>query len=274
MAVCHQEAAADLQGGKMFDSHIHPDDWGIRPILFSIGRVEIASYSFFVLLGLVIGIITYIVLSKRNKTYNRNAFIVLIAAITFGTLGAKLPIWIANYKLIIANSADIQLIMSGRTIIGGLIGGTIGVILTKKVLKIKVRMGNQIAPAAAIGIAIGRIGCFFRGCCYGIPTYSTWGVDFGDGILRNPTQLYEAVFDVGMFIYLLIISKKVDEPGKLFRVFLNCYFSFRFLIEFIRVNDIVYWGMTSFQWVCILSLLYINRTYLVNLVKRGANIYG
>ncbi|MGE5473361.1 MAG: prolipoprotein diacylglyceryl transferase [Ignavibacteriales bacterium] len=249
----------------MVDSHIYPANWGVRPVLFNLGGLPVPSYSFFVLLGLAAGIAFYFIDARKNKAANENTFFIFIAALTFGALGAKLPIWIANYQLIMANPTNLSLLLSGRTIIGGLIGGTIGVILTKKVLKIKDKRGNQFAPAGAIGIAIGRIGCFLRGCCYGIPKYASWGVDFGDGVLRHPTQLYEAVFDFCLFIYLLIIRKNVTEPGKLFRIFLNWYFAFRFFIEFIRVEKIAFLGLTGFQLVSIMVLLYINRKLIAEL---------
>jgi len=255
----------------MIDSHIYPMNWGVRPILFNIGTFQVSSYSFFVILGLIVGITVYFLDARKNKVANENTFFIFIAGLTFGAIGAKLPIWIANYKLIITNPTDLSLLLSGRTIIGGLIGGTIGVVLTKKVLKIKDKRGNQFAPAAAIGIAIGRIGCFLRGCCYGIPTYSSWGVNFGDGILRHPTQLYEAFFDFCLLIYLIVIRKKVAEPGKLFKIFLNWYFAFRFFIEFIRVERVVFWGLTGFQLVSLMVLVYINRNLIVGLFKRRAN---
>jgi len=261
----------------MIDSHAYPSNWGVRPVLFNVAGFGVPSYSAFVLLGLIVGIAVFYIDSRKNKVANENTFFIFVAALFFGAIGAKLPIWIANYKLIISSLPDITPMLSGRTIVGGLIGGTLGVILTKRVLKIKDKRGNQFAPAAAIGISIGRIGCFLRGCCYGIPTYSTWGVNFGDGILRHPTQLYEAVFDLGLFIYLVYLRKKVTEPGKLFRIFLNWYFIFRFFIEFIRIEKVIFWGLTGFQLVSVMVLVYINRKLLFNgmvdILKRKKKYY-
>ncbi|MGE5329176.1 MAG: prolipoprotein diacylglyceryl transferase [Deltaproteobacteria bacterium] len=248
----------------MIDSHFYPSGWGVKPILFNIAGFEIPSYSAFVLLGLIVGVLVFYIDAKRQKVNNENTFFIVAAAFTFGALGAKLPIWIANYKLILVEPTNLSALLSGRTIVGGLIGGTLGVILTKRVLKIKDKRGNQFAPAAAIGIAIGRVGCFLRGCCYGIPTYASWGVNFGDGIPRHPTQLYEAVFDLGLFIYLIYLREKITEPGKLFRIFLNWYFVFRFFIEFIRIEKVVFFGLTGFQLVSLMVLVYLNRRLIFN----------
>lgn len=252
----------------MLDDHYYPADWGLLPQLSQIYGFAIPSYSFFVLLGLVIGIFIYFYNSDKDKAFNENAMIIFASALIFGIIGAKIPIWIANYKLIFSNPHDLSLILSGRTIMGGLIGGTLGVLLVKKILKIKIRIGNQIAPAVAIGVAIGRFGCLLRGCCYGIATRLPWGVDFGDGILRHPTQAYEIIFNLIMFIYLSNKQKSEQEPGRLFAVYLNSYFIFRFFLEFIRVEANYIYGLSTYQWVCVIGVIYINRKLLkIKLLK-------
>lgn len=244
-------------------------DWGVRPILFKIGKIVVPSYSFFVALAIFTGLSVYIIEAGKKKKVNKNSFYIVFAALAFGTLGAKIPIWIAHYKDIINSFPNISPMLSGRTIVGGLIGGTIGVTITKKKLKIKDRIGNEIAPAAALGMAIGRIGCFLNGCCYGVATNCKLGVDFGDGILRHPTQLYEAAFDLLMFVYIMKIKNKVTEPGKLFRIFVSAYFVYRFLIEFIRVEPKVFLGLTGFQIGALIGLIYINRNIFAGDTNNG-----
>jgi len=242
----------------MIDEHIIPANWGVKPVLFSIGNINIPSYSFFVALAVVVGGLVYYYEAKRNKSTGENTFYILMAAFVGGVLGAKIPIWIMNYKYIIASFPDIGPLLSGRTIVGGLIGGTIGVWILKWKLNIKERKGNLFAPAAAIGIAIGRIGCFLRGCCYGTATSLPWGVNFGDGIMRHPTQLYESVFAFGMFLYIQRVKKNA-KPGKLFDMFMISYFTFRFFEEFIREESRPILGFTIFQIICAGVLL----TYLI-----------
>lgn len=246
-----------------------PDkNWGVKPVLFEAGRLEIPSYGTFVMLGIIAGIFIYSREAKKDNIFTTNAFYIFVSAIIGGAIGAKIPFWIVNYKEIISRLPDITLLLSGRTILGGLIGGTTGVILTKKILKIKIRMGNQIAPAVAIGVAIGRIGCFLGGCCYGKPTGFPWGVDFGDGMLRHPTQIYELIFNVIMFIYLLSIKPGIKEQGKLFTIYLNSYFIFRFFNEFLRAEKTVFLGFTGFQLASFFALLYINRDFVSGYLKK------
>ena len=150
-----------------------------------------------------------------------------------------------------------QVLLYGKSIVGGIIGGFLGVIITKKLLKITGKRGNLFAPAIALGVAIGRIGCFLRGCCYGKATSMPWGVDFGDHILRHPTQIYESLFMFLLFCYLMWKRTKNPKPGQLFKILGISYFTFRFLIEFLRVEPIAVLGMTWFQLISIICLVYL-----------------
>src|SRR4029450_6126480 len=78
--------------------------------------------------------------------------------------------------------------------------------LTKLVLHIHVKTGDTFALPLALALAVGRFGCFFNGCCFGQPSNLPWAVDFGDGIRRHPTQLYEVLFHLtmaGVLIFLM-----------------------------------------------------------------------
>ncbi|MBU0467768.1 MAG: prolipoprotein diacylglyceryl transferase [Candidatus Omnitrophica bacterium] len=247
----------------MIDAHIHHEGWGVQPVLFDVNGLEVGSYPFFVLLGLIFGILVYFLEARKKKTLSENTFFIFIAAIVGGAVGAKLPIWIMNFKHIIASLPDIRPLLTGRTIVGGMIGGTLSVLWIKKKLGINEKKGNLFAPAIALGVSIGRIGCFLRGCCYGAASNLPWAVDLGDGVLRHPTQIYEAIFMFGVFVYFMMIKNKVTVPGIMFKYFLNYYFVFRFFIEFIRVSNTVYFGLTSFQLASIAVLIYVNRAVFV-----------
>ncbi|RKD90445.1 prolipoprotein diacylglyceryl transferase [Mangrovibacterium diazotrophicum] len=253
----------------MIDNHTFPANWGIFPVIFRIGKLEVSSYSFFVLLGLIVGLSVYFLLARRYKQASENSFYVVVAGVVGGILGAKLPYWIFNYQVIVENYPNIGPILSGRTITGGLIGGTLSVIYIKRRLGITDKKGNLFAPAIAIGVAIGRLGCFARGCCYGEPTTLLCGVNFGDDVLRHPTQLYETVFFIGFFIYSLIRIKSAP-PGFLFYALMNSYFILRFFEEFIRYNDQFFWGLSFFQYISIVAVVFINlKQYLEKTQHHG-----
>lgn len=242
--------------------------WGLKPVLFYIKGFPVEAYPVFVFIALVTGILVYKIELKKDNIQKSNAFYIALFAIFGGIIGSKLPIIFMYWKELNSEHNNLQLILSGRTIVGGLIGGTVGTFIAKKAFKIKERLGNQLAIPVAISMAVGRIGCVLRGCCYGQPTTLPWGLDFGDHILRHPTQIYEIFFDIGFAVYLSWRKKRGVLPGELFKIFLNGYLGFRFFLEFIRVEKISATGLTDFQLLCVISLIYINRQFIIQLFKR------
>ncbi len=259
---------------SMLDNHFYPASWGIKPILFSWGGFDIYAYSFFVTLGLIVGILIYYLEAKKQKKISEQGFFIVFGSLLGAALGAKILELIISLPLLLSESSGIEIILSGKTIIGGLIGGLIGALVTKKILGIKEKRGNLFAPAIAAGVAIGRLGCFFRGCCYGQPTSLPWGVNFGDNILRHPTQIYESLFMVLMFIYLERIKNNNNiKPGQLFKILMLAYFIFRFFIEFIRVEQIAFAGLTFFQIISLGVIIYLVRLDMKNLIIKLINIW-
>lgn len=209
----------------------------------------IPAYAIAMICAFAAGLAVYRYNMRGMQKQSGHLFPILLAAFFGGVIGAKLPIILLNLRF----GLSWQTILAGRTIVGGLVGGTLGVLLIKKKLGIRARYGNFLAPSIALGMAIGRIGCLLSGCCYGTPTDLPWGIDFGDGIARHPTQLYEMIFCFIAFI-LLQRARKTAPPGSLLTRFFLAYFSFRFFEEFIRPYSVVA-GLTPFQWICITGIL-------------------
>lgn len=144
----------------------------------------------------------------------------------------------------------------GKTIVGGLLGGWIGVELAKAAQGIRTRTGDLFAVPLCIGIAVGRIGCLLAGLAddtYGTPTTLPWAVDFGDGIGRHPTQAYEIVFLLCLIGVLRWMEKRPHANGTLFRIFLAAYLAWRFLIDFLKPQPLV-GGLNWIQWACVAGL--------------------
>ena len=145
----------------------------------------------------------------------------------------------------------------GKTIVGGLLGGWIGVELMKRMRGIRVRTGDLFVVPLCIGIAIGRVGCFLAGLSddtYGTPTRLPWGLDFGDGIPRHPTQLYEILFLGLLALALGWYNRRPHRNGFAFRLFLAAYLAWRLLIDLIKPQPLVY-GLNVIQWACLAGLL-------------------
>lgn len=243
----------------MFDVHIVPSGWGLCPTLFGV-----SSYALFVLLGIAAGAAYYFWAMRGARAGGEKAALIVLAALLGGAIGAKIPVLFLNFQLATASA---EALTSGKTVLGGLLGGFLGVILVKKLCHIKGRYGNVIAPAAALGLAVGRVGCLLAGCCFGKPTGGGWGLNFGDGVLRWPTQLLELLFHLAAFAVLLYLKKRVHTPGILFKGYVLSYLIFRYFTEFLRVSDVLWAGQTAYQLLCIAGVLLVG-TKLVFLKKK------
>ena len=186
---------------------------------------------------------------------------VIVAAVAGAAIGSKLLYWLEDPLLTVHRWADIRYLLGGKTIVGALAGGTVAVEVTKLRAGIQRRTGDLFAVPLAVGIAIGRIGCFLAGKqddTYGAATSLPWGVDLGDGVRRHPVQLYEA----GAMLILAILLPRIHPvrfaEGDRFRVFVLAYYSFRLLVDFLKPG-IRFGGLTSLQWVCAAALLWYAR---------------
>jgi phosphatidylglycerol:prolipoprotein diacylglycerol transferase len=135
-------------------------------------------------------------------------------------------------------------------------------------------MGDCGAPAFALGIAIGRLGCFAAGCDYGKPSHLPWSVTFTNpvagmisgvplGIPLHPSQLYESLYEFGVFLLLMFLSRKPRKPGFLIWTFAACYSTGRFFLEFLRGDmDRGFWGpLSTSQWLSVFLLLLLLLLY-------------
>ncbi|MGB7284739.1 MAG: prolipoprotein diacylglyceryl transferase [Candidatus Acidiferrum sp.] len=164
---------------------------------------------------------------------------------------------------------------SGGTFLFGFLAATL--VVTGFAIRYRLSgwsMGDCGAPAFALGIAIGRLGCFAAGCDYGKPSHLPWSVTFSNpvaaqlggvplGIPLHPSQLYESFYEFGVFLLLMFLSRKARRPGTIIWIFTICYSIGRFFLEFLRGDlDRGFWGpLSTSQWLCaflivLLLLLY------------------
>jgi phosphatidylglycerol---prolipoprotein diacylglyceryl transferase len=149
------------------------------------------------------------------------------------------------------------LLPGGRTAVGGLLGGWIAMVLCKRLPGPFARTCDQFAVPACVGIAIGRIGCFLTGLADGTegkPTGLPWGINFGDGIARHPTPIYEIFFLIALAGLLHRYRQGPHPEGSVFRLFMAAYLAWRLLIDFIKPDPLLY-GLSVIQWSCVFGLL-------------------
>jgi phosphatidylglycerol---prolipoprotein diacylglyceryl transferase len=183
---------------------------------------------------------------------------VIAAAALGAAAGSKLLYWLEDPQRIITHWNNFAIVWGGKTIVGGLIGGLIAVEWTKKKLNYREPTGDLFAVPLCVGTAIGRIGCFFTGLeddTYGSPTTLPWGIDFGDGIKRHPTQLYEIVFLVVLAGILFFAMRRPHIQGDIFKGFMVGYCAWRLATDFLK-PDPRFFGMNFLQWGCLGVLMY------------------
>lgn len=226
------------------------------PVQVSIGSTKWPAHFVMELLAYSIGF--QIFLRLRSKNSNRlpaqQQLSVVAAAIAGAAIGS----------LFLARLADGHLSLAGgKTIVGGLVGGLISVEIIKKCLGIQTSTGDLFVIPLAVGTIIGRIGCFFEGLAdktCGLPTRLPWGVDFGDGIPRHPTQLYEIVWVGLLSAWLVRRSRRPHRSGDLFKGYMVGYMGWRLLIDFLKPGYFVF-GMTPIQWTCLVVLVYYRKDF-------------
>ena len=183
----------------------------------------------------------------------------LLVGVVFGALvGSKLLAWVESMPDYWLHRNDPSTWIGGKTIVGGLLGGWAGVELAKRCLGISHSTGDAMVFPLILGMAIGRIGCFLTGLddhTYGMATTLPWGVNFGDGIRRHPTQLYDIVFLAGLATALGLWLRAPRPNGRLFRVFLLAYLIWRLATEFIKPTWKPYLGLSAIQLACIAGIV-------------------
>jgi phosphatidylglycerol---prolipoprotein diacylglyceryl transferase len=143
----------------------------------------------------------------------------------------------------------------GKTLLGALAGGYLSVVLAKRSLGIRRPTGDAWAVALAGGEAIGRLGCFVAGCCYGKAAGVAWAV-VDHGAARHPTQLYLASAAAFVLVVLLTLDRYHLPENSLFYVQGLLLCAFRFGIEFYR-DGAPHAGLLSIaQWACIGGFLF------------------
>ncbi|MEM9827579.1 MAG: prolipoprotein diacylglyceryl transferase family protein [Planctomycetota bacterium] len=174
----------------------------------------------------------------------------LFGAFCGAMIGAKLPFVFVDWDAFLSGAAWFQ---NGKTILFGLVGGYIGVELAKWAFDIHVRTGDSFAVPVAVTIAIGRLGCFWAGCCYGKPTDVAWAAVFPsvDSLPRHPAQIYESAFHLTAAGILVAAQRDGIAKGHLIKIYIVAYAVFRFFSEFYRDEPIVALNMTLYQGLAI-----------------------
>lgn len=233
------------------------------PVYIPLFGLRIHPHFIFESLAYTLAFVIYRKLKARyGDPVNESVRWSVIAAAAFGAvLGSKFLYWLEDPVRIATHWHDPAVILGGKTIVGGLIGGLIAVEWVKKRIGETRRTGDLFAVPLCMGLAIGRIGCFLSGLdddTYGSPTTLPWGINFGDGKFRHPAPLYELIFALILAAFLYRMMKRPHVQGDVFKAFMVAYFSWRLGIDFIK-PDARLFGMTALQYAGIAMLIFYVR---------------
>ena len=245
----------------------------MHPVLVKIGSFELASYGLMTALAYMAAAwylykrLHYIKLDK--DTFWNIIFIAFVSAL----LGAKLLYIIVSWQEMGATFTE-RLVYAaknfryGFVFFGGAVTAIVALLIYLKKKKLPVLpTADFFIVALPIGHAIGRVGCFLAGCCYGKPTDLPWGVTFTDPhslvapqylgtTPLHPTQLYEVAANLILFFVLQYYYKKTHKNGAVLAAYIIGYCVIRFVIEFFRgdFRGEYLWGLSPSQLIAVLAI--------------------
>ena len=252
----------------------------MRPVLFQIGDFKLYSFGLMAALALIVPGLTIVrPLVKRRGVIADFAYELIVAAGVGGFVGARIYYLIENYAAIKADFWGTAFGGIGFVWYGGLIGGFLAVVGWTLVRRIPLDIvANAMAPAVAMGYAIGRIGCQLAGDGdYGKVSGLPWAMGYPHGTVPTPpgvrvqpTPIYEVIVMSFVVWILWRLATRYDKSGWwTFGWFLILSAVERFAVEFVRRNPVWFAGLTQPQWVAIVSVI-IGAVLVVALRKRPA----
>ena len=255
--------AGTCQGGRV----LRTIGWGVP------------THGLFVALGVLAAVWVFVHEARRRGHTDDRLLVVVTGALVGGALFMRLGTWLQHTDLRANASLAEQWAYGNRSILGGLVGAWLGVHVAKRLCGYRLRTGDLFAPAVALGMAVGRIGCLLTELP-GTPTGGSWGITLDGptaarlgapaGVPLHPSFLYEIVFQAAAFAVIWWWLRHRDlPPGETFVLYVAAYGVFRFLVEFVRGNEVVWHGLTRPQLFLAVTIPFVLLRLAVR-VRSGA----
>lgn len=228
-------------------------------------RVHLA----FEILGYAAAMALYLRLRRdgRDPIPDRARTVVIAGAAIGAAVGMRLLAWLSYPNA----SADV---LGGKTVVGGLLGGLLGVEIAKAIIGLRRSTGDLFVFPIILALAIGRIGCFLTGPIdrtAGSPTDLPWGIAIGDEVRRHPVALYEIAFLLLLAAVLLRVRRTSVREGDAFRLLMVAYFAFRLGVDVFKPDPPrLAGGLTAIQYACLGGLTYYGVVFARRMRKRIA----
>lgn len=229
------------------------------PTLGDLLGVELGvdTHGLFVGLGVLAAVLVFVTEARRRGHTDDRLLIVVTGALVGGALFMRLGTWLQHVDLRDNATLAEQWAYGNRSVLGGLVGAWLGVHVAKRSCGYRLRTGDLFAPAVALGMAVGRVGCLLTELP-GTPTGSWWGITLdraeaarlgGEaGVPLHPSFAYEIAFHLAAFAAIWVwMRRRSLPPGESFVWYVAAYGVFRFLVEFVRGNEVAWLGLTRPQ---------------------------
>lgn len=239
----------------------------MHPKLITVGDFFIPSYGFFVALGFLSGLWMATRLARRQGLSSDLIVNLSVYCALTGVVGGKLLMVLFDLDFYMRNPGELfslTTLRAGGVFYGGLVLALLVAIIYMRRVKLPVwRTADALAPGVALGHAIGRIGCFMAGCCWGSECHLPWAVTFSNpdthemfgtplNVPLHPAQLYQSAAEALIFALLCWRFSKPHEPGFILGLYLMLTSTGRFLIEFGRFHEqaLPFGGpLSNGQWI-------------------------
>lgn len=230
-------------------------------------HLPIGTHEFFVGLGVLVACIVFVAQVRHDGVRDDRIYVIVTGALVGGALLMRMGTWLQHIDLRENATVAEQWLYGNRSILGGLVGAWAGVHIAKALVGWKTRTGHLFAPAVAAGMAVGRCGCGLTECP-GTPNHLGFGpvldeptaarLNADAGVPLHPSLFYEAGFHALAFgVLWFVLRDRMKRPADTFVLYIAAYALFRFLVEFVRGNEVVWQGLTRPQLflACTLPLL-------------------
>ena len=190
-----------------------------------------SAYGWLMLVGIIVSIFFWSRLARRDD----RLLLVYVAALLGAFLGAKVVYLLAEGWIDWSEPDRWRRLLTGKTILGGLLGGYLSVEIAKRAVGYRSATGDWFALIVPVGILIGRVGCWLHGCCPGRVCEASWyTLQDSAGVDRWPAVPLEIIFNLLSLLAALLLRWRKILPGQHFHLYLIAYGWFRFAHEFVR----------------------------------------
>ena len=210
--------------------------------LLHLGPFTLDGYGLMIGIGILAGFGLAAYRARRRSLDPDFLLMASLAAVICGFAGAKLMFWLVSLPELIRHpSFFFESLRDGFVVYGGIIGGIGGCVwYCRKKKRDALALLDLLMPSLALGQGFGRLGCLLAGCCYGKETAHRPWLIFTDsvyapaGIPLIPVQIYASLLDFAHAFLLLSVARRLSGRGRITGLYLVCYSTGRFLIEFLR----------------------------------------